>query len=142
MDSLIVVITLLFLAVRVAYGIGARHHEAARIDVINAMAKTIASLGGLIFLLLIISQFLAYFNYTNMATLAAVKLADLLESANLGALLLLIGFVIVVVAPRSDHHRRDPEMGHLRAHLRAAADAAERRRRKRCWRPTGSATRR
>jgi aminobenzoyl-glutamate transport protein len=44
----------------------------------------------------VISQFLAYFNYSNMATLAAVSLADVLEHANLGATWLLIGFVIVV----------------------------------------------
>jgi aminobenzoyl-glutamate transport protein len=44
----------------------------------------------------VISQFLAYFNYSNMATLAAVSLADVLEHANLGAIWLLIGFVIVV----------------------------------------------
>jgi len=63
---------------------------------VNAMTKAIASLSGLILLLLVISQFLAYFNYTNMATLAAVSLADVLQSANLDALWLLVGFVVVV----------------------------------------------
>jgi aminobenzoyl-glutamate transport protein len=67
------------------------------IDVINAVQKAIASLSGLIFLLLVISQFLAYFNYTNMATLAAVSLADILQRANLDALWLLIGFIFVVL---------------------------------------------
>src|SRR5690606_15438301 len=43
-----------------------------------------------------ISQFLAFFNYSNMATLAAVKMGDALEGAGLGALPLLIGFVVVV----------------------------------------------
>ena len=61
------------------------------------MTKAIASLSGLILLLLVISQFLAYFNYSNMATLAAVSLAEVLEHANLDALWLLIGFVIVVL---------------------------------------------
>jgi aminobenzoyl-glutamate transport protein len=65
-------------------------------DVVNAMTKAIASLSGLILLLLVISQFIAYFNYSNMATLAAISLADLLTEANLSALWLLIGFVIVV----------------------------------------------
>ena len=60
------------------------------------MIKAIQSLGGLIFLLLIISQFLAYFNYTNMTTLAALSLADILQRMNLDALWLLLGFVIVV----------------------------------------------
>jgi aminobenzoyl-glutamate transport protein len=60
------------------------------------MEKAIAGLGGLIFLLFIISQFLAFFTYSNMATLAAVKMGDALEAAGLGALPLLIGFVVVV----------------------------------------------
>ncbi len=56
-----------------------------------------ATLGPLIFLFLIIAQFIAYFNYTNMATLAAVSLADALEHANVGAIPLLVGFVLVTV---------------------------------------------
>jgi aminobenzoyl-glutamate transport protein len=95
MDGLIVVIAVLFLVTGAAYGIGARTMKSS-LDVINAMTKAIASLSGLIFLLLIISQFLAYFNYTNMATLVAVSLADVLQSANLPALWLLVGFVFVV----------------------------------------------
>jgi aminobenzoyl-glutamate transport protein len=96
MNSLIVVIALIFLATGIAYGIGAGTVNSS-IDVINAVQKAIASLSGLIFLLLVISQFLAYFNYTNMATLAAVSLADILQRANLDALWLLIGFIFVVL---------------------------------------------
>src|SRR5262249_62225055 len=65
-------------------------------DVINAMVKTIGGLSGLIFLLFVISQFLAYFYFTNMATVIAVKMADALRNANLDALWLLIDFVFVV----------------------------------------------
>src|SRR5215467_6940127 len=65
-------------------------------DVINAMVKTIGGLSGLIFLLFVISQFLAYFYFTNMATVIAVKMADALQNANLDALWLLIDFVFVV----------------------------------------------
>ncbi len=96
MNGLIVVIAALFLAMGAAYGYGAGTLHGST-DVINAIVKTIGSLAGLIFLLLIISQFLAYFNYSNMATLAAVKLANVLKSANLPPLLLLLGFVVVVL---------------------------------------------
>ena len=96
MNSLIVTIALVFLISGVAYVIGARTLKST-LDVVNAMANAIASLSGLILLLLVISQFLAYFNYTNMATLAAVSLADVLQRANLDALLLLVGFVVVVL---------------------------------------------
>jgi aminobenzoyl-glutamate transport protein len=60
------------------------------------MIKAIQGLGGLIFLLLVISQFTAYFNYTNLTTIAALSLADILQDMNLNALWLMIGFVIVV----------------------------------------------
>ena len=95
MNSLIVSIALIFLACGIAYGKGAGTMKTTN-DIIAAMQKAIASLAGLILLLLVISQFIAYFNYTNMATLAAVSLADILQRANLDALTLLIGFVLVV----------------------------------------------
>jgi aminobenzoyl-glutamate transport protein len=95
MNSLIVFIALVFLAVGWAYGIGAKTLKNS-VDVIKAMEKAVAGLAGLIFLLFVISQFLAFFTYSNMATLAAVKMGDTLERAGLGALPLLIGFVVVV----------------------------------------------
>jgi len=95
MNSLIVFIALVFLVVGWAYGIGAGTMRNS-VDVIKAMEKTIAGLAGLIFLLFVISQFLAFFTYSNMATLAAVKMGDALEHAGLGPLTLLIGFVLVV----------------------------------------------
>lgn len=96
MNGLIVFITVLFLAAGWAYGAGARTIRNT-VDVVNAMEKAIRGLAGLIFLLFVISQFLAFFTYTNMATLAAVNLGDALEQAGLSALTLLLGFVVVVV---------------------------------------------
>ena len=95
MTGLIVFITLLFLAAGWAYGYGAGTMRNT-VDVINAMEKAIRGLAGLIFLLFVISQFLAFFTYTNMATLAAVGLGDALEGAGLNGLTLLIGFIFVV----------------------------------------------
>jgi aminobenzoyl-glutamate transport protein len=95
MNSLIVSIALLFFSTGAAYGIGAGTMKNTN-DVVNAMIKAIQGLGGLIFLLLVISQFTAYFNYTNLTTIAALSLADILQDMNLNALWLLVGFVIVV----------------------------------------------
>lgn len=95
MASLIVIIMLLFLVIGLAYGRAAQTINTPT-DAINAIVKTFASLAGMIFLLLIISQFIAYFNYSNLATIAAVKLANVLKEANLSTLVLLIGFVVVV----------------------------------------------
>jgi aminobenzoyl-glutamate transport protein len=96
MDSLIFIITLLFLVAGICYGIGAKTISGS-VDVINAITKTFAGLSGLVFLLLLISQFIAYFNFSNMPTVIAVKMADFLEARDIGALWLLIGFVIVIV---------------------------------------------
>jgi aminobenzoyl-glutamate transport protein len=95
MNGLIVFIALAFLVVGWAYGRGAGTLKSTR-DVFEAMEKTMAGMAGLIFLLFVISQFLALFTYSNMATLAAVKLGDALEKAGLGPLPLLVGFVVVV----------------------------------------------
>ncbi len=95
MQSLIFIIMLFFLVAGLAYGRGAGTMKTST-EAITAITKTFAGLGGLIFLLLIIAQFIAYFNYSNMATVAAVKLADWLEHRNVSALLLLVGLILVV----------------------------------------------
>jgi len=95
MNGLIVFIALAFLAAGAGYGIGAGTMKSTA-DVIKAMENAVAGLAGLILLLFVISQFNAFFTYTNMAPLAAVKLGDSLEHAGLGALPLLIGLIFVV----------------------------------------------
>jgi aminobenzoyl-glutamate transport protein len=97
MDSLIVLIMLVFLAVGIGYGVGAKTIT-SMVDGINAVTKTFAGLSGLIFLLFVISQFLAYFNYSNIATILAVDLGDALEHANLGSIPLLLGFITITGA--------------------------------------------
>lgn len=67
MGSLVFMISLIFLVTGIVYGYGARAFTSS-VDVINAVVKTFAGLASLIFLLLIISQFIAYFNFSNMPT--------------------------------------------------------------------------
>jgi len=95
MSSLLFIISMLFLAAGLGYGRGAKTLMGST-NVINAIVKTFNGLGGLIFLMLLIAQFIAYFNYSNMSRLAATGLADILESANIGALALLVGFILLV----------------------------------------------
>lgn len=96
MASLIFLITLIFLACGIAYGIGAKTISSSA-DVIDGVTSTFASLAGLVFMLLMIAQFIALFNYTNMPRVAAVELAGLLESAGFGALPLLLGMIVVII---------------------------------------------
>ena len=85
---------LVFLAIEAAYGSGAKTIT-SMVDGINAVTKTFAGLSGLVFLLFVISQFLAYFSYSNMATIVAVNMGDALEHANLGTIPLMLGFITV-----------------------------------------------
>ena len=96
MDSLLFIIMLAFLVSGVAYGAGAGTIKGSS-DVIKAITKTFAGLGGMVLMLLMISQFIAYFNWTNLPRVIAGSLAELLEQANIGAIPLLIGFVLVIV---------------------------------------------
>ncbi len=95
MNGLIGLITTIFLVTGAAYGFGAKSMQNVT-DVIKAMEKAISGLGGLILLFLVLSQFVAYFNYTNMGTLLALKLAGALQAADFPPLPLLIGFILVV----------------------------------------------
>jgi aminobenzoyl-glutamate transport protein len=96
LDSIIFIITLLFLAAGIGYGWGANTLKGSK-AIIGAITKTFAAQAFLIFLLLIISQFIAHFNYTNMPQLVAIGMADLLERANIGAVPLLVALVLVIV---------------------------------------------
>ncbi|WP_129671005.1 AbgT family transporter [Candidatus Chloroploca sp. Khr17] len=96
MDSLIFIISLIFLISGIGYGLGAKTIKSSN-DVISAVTKTFAGLSGLIFMLLMISQFIAFFNYTNLPRVIAVVLANALEQANIGALPLLVGMILVII---------------------------------------------
>jgi aminobenzoyl-glutamate transport protein len=94
MDSLIVIITLIFFAAGWAFGRGAGTITTSD-QVLASITKSWAGLASLLFLFLLIAQFIAYFNYSNMAQVAAASLGDWLESADIGVVWLLIGFVFV-----------------------------------------------
>jgi len=97
MNGLIGFIMLVFLITGICFGIGAKTIKSTD-DIIKAMTKAVSGLGGTILLFFVISQFIAYFNYSNIPTLMAVTMADALKAANIGSLWLLIGFIIAVLA--------------------------------------------
>ena len=95
MNGLIAFIMVLFLVTGAAYGVGARndeephrHHQGDGESAFRPGRPDLA--------VLVISQFVAYFNYSNIGTIMAVKMADVLKTANIGPLWLLIGFIVVV----------------------------------------------
>jgi aminobenzoyl-glutamate transport protein len=94
MDSLVFLIMSSFLVAGLAYGYAARTLRSAD-DAIDAITKTLSDLGGLLFLFFIISQFVAYFNYSNMGTILAVHLAGILKDAELNSYTLLLAFIVI-----------------------------------------------
>ncbi len=95
MASLVFIISLAFLVCGIAYGVGAGTMKGGDATV-NAMAKTFASLGGLLVMFMMIAQFIALFNWTNLPTVAAVEAAQLLERINVPSVVLLVLFMIVI----------------------------------------------
>lgn len=95
MDSLLFIIALFFLVAGVCYGVGAGTVRSAD-DVIASITKTFNGLGGLVLMFLMIAQFIAYFNYTGLPPVIAIALANLLERAQISAIPLLVGFIVVI----------------------------------------------
>jgi aminobenzoyl-glutamate transport protein len=96
MDSLLFIIAMFFLVSGVGFGYGAGTFKSAN-DVIAAVTKTFAGLAGLVFMLLVIAQFIAFFNYSNMPDVLGIALAEFLETSGIGALPLLIGMILIIL---------------------------------------------
>ena len=141
MDSLIVIIMLFFFVAGLAYGRGAGTIKGSE-DVIASITKSWAGLASLLFLFLLIAQFIAYFNFSNMAEVVAVKLGDVLEDMNIGAVWLLIGFDHRLDGRRPDDPGRRSRSGRSSRRSSSRSSSASASRRRPCSRPTGSATRR
>ena len=141
MDSLIFIITLIFLVAGICYGKGAKTLSGSN-DVIAGVTKTFAGLSGLVFMLLMISQFIAYFNYTNMPRVAAVEMAAPAGTAPHRPAAAAGGVHPGDRAPRLHHPRRGPQVGDLRPGVHPDLPQAGRGAPDRCSPPTGSAIRR
>ena len=85
MDSLVFLIMLAFLATGVAYGIGAKTLATTNARHRRDRRRRSPIWRACLFLFFVISQFVAYFNYSNIGTILAVQLANLLKEANLGS---------------------------------------------------------
>jgi aminobenzoyl-glutamate transport protein len=96
MSSLIVIISAAFLAAGIAYGRVVGTVKGSD-DILAMITKSWVSLVSLIFLFMLIAQFIAYFDFSNMAQVAAVWLGDILEDLDLGDIWLLLGVLVVTL---------------------------------------------
>ena len=105
MDSLIVIISIVFLVAGACYGKVTGTVKNAT-EGIKLITKSWAGLAGLLFLFLLIAQFIAYFNYSNIPQIIAVSLGDLLEGLSIGnvgllVLAMLITLVVGIIMPQA-----------------------------------------
>lgn len=94
MDGIVFIIMLFFLVPAVGYGIGSGTIKNDK-QIVSAMSKAMASMGGYLVLAFAASQFIAYFNYTQLGTVFAVKGAEFLEALKFKGLPLIIAFVLL-----------------------------------------------
>ena len=94
MDSIVVIIAILFLIPGIAYGIGEKTIKNDK-QVINLMGKSMSSMGSYIVLVFFASQFVAYFGYTKLGTIIAVKGANFLEATGIKGIPLLLSFIVI-----------------------------------------------
>jgi len=96
MSSLIVIISACFLVAGLAFGRAAGTISSSK-DALGMITKAWASLASLLFLFLLIAQFIAYFDFSNIAQVIAISLGDILEHLNLANILLLLGIILVTL---------------------------------------------
>lgn len=78
----------------IAYGIGAKTLRNDS-DVMDGMAKSMETLGIYIVLVFFAAQFVAFFKWTNLGLIFAIEGADFLKSLELGAMPLMIAFILL-----------------------------------------------
>ena len=78
----------------IAYGAGAgtMKNDAA---VVKAMSRSMETLGSYMVLVFFAAQFVAWFNWSHLGLIGAVKGAELLKSTGLGGIPLMLGFVVL-----------------------------------------------
>lgn len=93
--GLVPIIVLFFAIPGVAYGksIGSIKTDA---DAMKMLNKSFETMAGYIVLVFFAAQFIAYFNYTNLGTILAVKGAGFLEATGITGIPLIIGFILIV----------------------------------------------
>ncbi|MFJ7974014.1 AbgT family transporter [Psychrobacillus sp. NPDC096389] len=94
LSGIVPVLFLFFLVVGIAYGVGAKKIQSSA-DIPKLMTEAIGSLSGYIVLIFMIAQFVAYFNWSNIAIWFAVHSADLLTTLNMTNVFVIVLFVLL-----------------------------------------------
>lgn len=93
-DSIIPITMLLFLIPGLAYGFSSGSIKSTK-DISAMISKSMAELGSFLALAFVASQFLAYFTWSNLGPIIAIKGAEFLQNIGLTGLSMLIGFILI-----------------------------------------------
>lgn len=93
-ESIEILVAIGFVLPAIVYGVLTKSIRSDK-DVASMMSDTMAAMGAYVVLAFVAGQFVAYFNWTNLGAITAVKGADLLEAIGLQGGLLLIAFLTV-----------------------------------------------
>ena len=93
LNSIVILITLLFMIPGIAYGktVGTFH---TKNSVCDAMTKSMSSMGSFLVLAFVSAQFINYFNYTKLGTIVALSGANFFKNINIGLIPLMIIFIL------------------------------------------------
>ncbi len=94
MKGVVTFIFLFFALPGIAYGLGAKTIKSDN-DVIKGMSKSMETMGSYIVLVFFAAQFVAYFKWSNIGLLVAVKGATILQTLDLGTFPLMLSFVLL-----------------------------------------------
>ncbi len=94
LKGVVAIIFLVALLLSVAYGLGARTLKSDK-DVMKGMAKSMGTMGTYIVLVFFAAQFVAFFKWTNIGLIIAVKGAEGLKASGLGGIPLMLMFIVV-----------------------------------------------
>ena len=93
-DAIEILVTIGFIIPGIIYGLMVRTLKSDK-DLAKMMSDTMSSMGAYVVLAFIAGQFVAYFNWTNLGAITAVKGAGILQAIGLEGGLLMIAFLIV-----------------------------------------------
>lgn len=94
MSGIVALIFIIGAVTGIAYGIGAKTIKSGE-DVVKWMGKAMATLGLYLVLVFFAAQFAAFFNWTNLGLILAVKGSEILRASGLGPIPLLLSFVLI-----------------------------------------------
>ena len=94
MSGIVALIFLIAGVLGIIYGFGAKTLK-SNYDVINGMGKSMSTLGTYIVLVFFAAQFVAYFNWTNLGLIFAIKGANFIGALGLGRIPLMIALVLI-----------------------------------------------